>query len=192
MGGATPARAATAGEDAGAAEMTARNAALEVLEARHPTTDYVLGFDGTGWHAWSTVIRTRPDRPDIDASTAVELDGLLAFVLDLPGWLREHPGAECHVEDGQCHGSYPFSGIGARLWTGPVPQSGLMAAMRLLAERAAGCGRIERDFPGWLAWVTPEGAWTANRPGGANIEAPDEEGMRAAISNATGGRSWPA
>lgn len=192
MGDATPARAATAGEDAGAAEMAARNAALEVLEARHLTTDYALGFDADGWHAWSTVRRTRPDRPDIDAPSAVELDGLLAAVLELPGWLREHPGAEAHVEDGQCHGSYRYSGTGARLWAGPLPRWRLMAAMKALAERGAGCERIEHEFPGWLAAVSPEGEWTANRAGGGKVKAPDEDGLRAAIRNATGGRSWPA
>jgi hypothetical protein len=185
MGDGTPVRAAAAGEDAGA-DLAARNAALEVLNARHPTADYVLGYDGEGWHAWSRYARVPPGRPELHASTPEELDGLLGALLELPGWLREHPGAEVHVEDGQYHGSYPFSGLGTRLWAGPVPESGILAAMKVLAEHAAGCERLEREFPGWLTGVSPEGEWLAFTPGSRKLQAADEDGLRGQLATATG------
>jgi hypothetical protein len=103
---------------------------------------------------------------------------------DLTEWLGFHPGAEVHP-DGPLYwlGSYPLGS--SKLTCGPVARADLMDAMVELAASAGACLRVEADWPGWLAWVTPDGRWTAHREHGDQVltaSGGDPGGLRAAIA----------
>lgn len=111
----------------------------------------------------------------------------------LLAWLDATPGAQVRKTGRMTWAGSVPSGT-ARLSTGPVHYARLLDAMQGITRQARGCRRIEAASPGWLATVTPDGAWQARGkpPGGGAAQAGDEAGLLRAITAAGGipGGGW--